>query len=263
MPDSHQALLQAFGRGLLDPAATPSALFRGRPGQIARRFAIYRGNLAAVWEKSLAAAYPVLRMLVGEEFFAALGKAYGRSHASTSGDVNQFGAALPAFLQDFPHTQDFPYFPDLARLEWAVHVAHYAADATALDAAGLAACCAEDLDGLTLQLRPGHAVLRADWAVEPVWRAHQGAAPQALACALDTPSCALVYRPHWRVEVRALGEGEFAALTAIESGAGLGDALEAGLAADPAFDPASLIPAWLAQGLFAAPPARPATEIPA
>ena len=47
-------------------------------------------------------------------------------------DLNRLGAHLPAFLVSFSPVAPYPWFPDLAALEWAAHCAHYAADAPAL-----------------------------------------------------------------------------------------------------------------------------------
>jgi len=261
MSDPHARLLAEFGHGLLDPEVIPAHLFRGDPARIERRFGLYRGNLTGVWDKALGAAYPVLRQLVGDPFFTALARAYGRAYASTSGDVNAFGAALPAFLDDFPHTQDHPYFPALARLEWSVHTAHYATDTAALDPARLAELDPARLDTLMLALRPGARLFQSTWAVGAIWQAHQHDAPGALDGPLDTPSHLLVHRPRWRVEVRTLDRGAFAALSAIDAGQPLGAALETGLIADQHLDPEMLISDWLTLGLFRAPHTS-LTEIP-
>ena len=65
---------------------------------------------------------------MGDEFFDGLAHTYGKSYPSDNGDLNLFGAHFAQFLQDFEHVADYPYFPDMARLEWALHRAHYAAD---------------------------------------------------------------------------------------------------------------------------------------
>jgi hypothetical protein len=250
MAEADDALLRAFAAGLVDPAATPTELFRGPAEGNAARFALYRGNLTANWERSLGNAYPVLRQLVGEEFFLALARNYGRRVPSASGDLNALGAGLPDFLADFESTRPYPYFPDLARLEWAVHRAHYAADAPPLAAAELAALGPEGLETLACRLRPGHLLLASPWAIAPIWLAHQEPPAAPLPAEPARPCQALVYRPQWRVRVREVTPGEAAALAVLATGAPLAAALEAGLDADPDFDPGAALPAWLAQGLL-------------
>ena len=252
-PDSSElARLQArFAAGLLTAGNDPTELFRGDSARSARRFALYRGNLTANWERSLGNAYPVLRRLVGEAFFRALGREFGRARRLTVGDLNCFGDGLPDFLDSFAPVADFPYVPDMARLEWALHRAHYAADMPALDFATLAAMNANGLDAVQLRLRVPCTLLRSAWDIVGIWQAHQEQTPD-WPSDIGQPSHCLVHRPRWRAEVMPLTPGAFSALVTIADGASLGTALEAGAQADECFDPAVALPRWLEAGVFAA-----------
>jgi hypothetical protein len=42
----------------------------------ARRFAVHRNNVVAGWVKALKSRFPVVEKIVGEEFFAAMARAY-------------------------------------------------------------------------------------------------------------------------------------------------------------------------------------------
>lgn len=217
----------AFGAALLDGGGPP-------------RMAIYRNNVLGNWRGALAGAYPVTRAIVGEVFFAALARAYGRSHPSRSGDLNEFGAGLAGFLEAFPHTQDLPYLPDVARLEWCVHLAYYAADAPPFDVSRPSEA----------RLAPACAVLVSSWPLAAIWNAHQeGGDPAAVR--LDAgPEYVLVHRPGWRVEVRALERGAYCFLERLAAGEALGPALAAGAAADSGFDPGTALAAWVPQGVI-------------
>ncbi|MDL2357173.1 MAG: DUF692 family protein, partial [Pseudomonadota bacterium] len=118
---------QAFAAALFGADGGAPALFKGEAGEAG--LALYRGNLTATWEKTLSAAYPVLRQLVGDEFFGGLTRAYGMRHPSDDADLNRFGATFAHFLGGFAHVADYPYLADMARLEWALHRAHYGPDA--------------------------------------------------------------------------------------------------------------------------------------
>lgn len=246
MAEAADALLLRFADGLLDPALVPVELFRGAADRNAARFALYRGNLTANCEKALANAYPVLKQLVGEEFFEALAREYGRRMPSTSGDLNLLGEGLACFLEGFEPLRAYPSFPDLVRLEWAAHRAYFAAEAQPLDPAELSP---EALENRAFRLRPGHVLLASEWAVVELWRAHQDP-PDSFPAELARHCRALVYRPDWRVQVRETGLGEWAALTALQTGTTLADALEAGLEADSDFDPGTALQAWLDERLL-------------
>ena len=85
-------LQRTFGAALLDPAVASSM----PPGM-----AVYVGNVRGNWTNALAAAYPIVRKIVGEQFFEGLAWDYSRAHLSTGGDLNEFGQWLPDFLASY------------------------------------------------------------------------------------------------------------------------------------------------------------------
>lgn len=243
---------QAFSNALFDAKTEVLALplFKGDPAQAEQRLALYRGNLTGSWDKTLSSAYPVLRQLVGDEFFTALARAYGRQHPSEDGDLNVFGARFAEFLAGFPHVADYPYFPDMARLEWAVHRAHYAPNAQALDAAALAAVAPERLEEAHLQLHPACILLASEWDVVSIWQAHQPDGHCALPDDPAQPSRCMVVRPQWRAGVLPLSAAAWKALDCLQRGENLGTALDAAFGADPEFDFGTQLQSWLQHGIF-------------
>ena len=215
-----------------------------------RRFDLYRDNLRASWEKALTAAYPVLQRYVGEDFFSAMSGLYGGRHPSRSGDLNRFGRDLPSFLEQFRPISDHPWLVDLARLEWAVHSSHYAADAVALAAEGVAQMSEHTLDTLLVGLHPTCRLIHSPWDIAALWRWHQAPDQDPWNEEICRPVTALVFRPRWKVAVRALGTGETAGLIGIAAGATVGDSLDAAFIADPAMDVAAVFAGWLRDGLL-------------
>jgi uncharacterized protein (UPF0276 family) len=210
----------------------------------AERFSLYRSNLSSTWRKALAAAYPVIAQLVGEDFFAALAREYGRAHPSDNGDLNCFGSHVESFLRGFPHVQDLPYLPDMARLEWQLHRIHYARHEPALQA--------QDINPQTLEQNAFHwqataHLFESDWAIVPLWLAHQGAEfPREMA----QPSRALLSRPQWTAQVTPLRPPEYAALQELKNGETVGAALDAAFALDESFDVAVGLQQWLQQQIL-------------
>src|SRR5204862_7472176 len=115
-------------------------------------------NVMANAMRALADVYPITRKLVGDEFFDGLAREYCRQHPSVSGDLNELGEHLADFVGAFAHTQPLPYLPDVARLEWLAHVAHYAADHAPFDIAHLATLTEHDYSRLALELHPAVAL---------------------------------------------------------------------------------------------------------
>lgn len=250
--DALAALQQQFGAALFDRTHEAALQFSLSEGGVAR-LALYRGNLSAGWERALGEAYPVLRQLVGEEFFAGLARAYGKAAPSQDPDLASFGTGIADFLAGFAPAAPYPYLPDMARLEWAVHRAYLAPDVQALGLEALVAMSPAALEAARFTLHPSVSLLRSQWAIAALWQAHQPGGP-ALPKRVDVPCTLLVVRRGWRVEVVEGGAAETAALGRLAEGASFGVALDAALAAagEEAPDIGAMLQGWFRLGVVAA-----------
>jgi len=249
-PVALAASQQAFATALLDTVAVLPA-FAGEA--VPQRFSLYRGNMSATWRRTLAHAYPVVLALVGEDFFGGLARAYGRKMPSDSADLNQFGDRFADFLADFPPVDEFPYLPDMARLEWAVHLAHYAADARGLAPETLAALHPDQLEARRFTLHPACTLLASRWQVAALWHAHQdGEGQRVFPQDMQGASHALVCRTRWKAQVLVVDAAAHAALVILQQGQTFGAALDAAFELDPAFDLAAHLRQWLAHAVLTA-----------
>jgi hypothetical protein len=240
--------LQAdFAAALRDPRCADgiAAALDRSDSRTLDRLALYRGNAVAAWEKALANAYPVVRALVGDAFFAALARAYGLACPSRSGDLNRFGDRFAAFVRSFEHTRLLPYLGDVAELDWCTHRAWHAADAAALPRDRLGMLPADQLLGTRFGLHPACNWIESAFPVVSIWNAHQPGAEPAFPDSLDRRECALVVRPGFRVDVLRSGAGELAALARLRDGSDMECAISAALGAEPGFNFAGALVRWL------------------
>ena len=221
--------------------AAATAWLAGDADRAEGRLAIYRANMVAAADKALSAAYPVIRQVVGEDFFHGLAREHQRATPSASGDLGEFGAMFDAFLARFEHVQDMPWLPDLARLEWAAHRAYGAADAPDWDAASLGTVEPDRQDAIRFAWTPGLAVVRSRWPIVRVWTIHQPDADAEFAVDWTLPETALVARDGFAVTVGACGLADAAFIEASLAGAPLGDAAAATLDQHPDFDLGALL----------------------
>jgi hypothetical protein len=182
----------------------------------------------------LAAAYPTLQQLLGEESFAALARDFWRRQPPTVGDMGLWGGDLATFVAAAQSLAPEPYLADMARLEWAVHQAERAADSVA--PLGLDLLATQDPAALWLQFAPGTALMVSAHPVATIWLAHRSGAedryaPVRAAFAAGAGEAALVVRQGWRAQVVALpctgeagGEARFTA--AVLAGRPLAQALQ-------------------------------------
>lgn len=189
-------------------------------GPQADGLAIYRRNLVAACHGALAAAYPVVRRLVGQAFFGEAAQRYAFDFPSKSGDLNVFGGDFARFLAAYPHARGLEYLPDVARLEWAVHESHHAADAVTGGFAALVDVPAERAGSVRLALAP---VVRLVASVHPIlalWDANQPWRDGTLDRDAG-PDHVLVSRVGGRVGARLLPPAEWAMLEALARGKSL------------------------------------------
>jgi hypothetical protein len=202
----------------------------------------YRANAGAVAERALAAAFPAVQALIGEEAFAALARACWQQAPPARGDMGWFGEALPRFIDDGP-LPEAPYLADVARLEWALSRAESAADVEALPQS-FSLLAEQDPSTLRFVLAPGLALLRSPYPVVTIRRAGLDGdlAPARQALQAGQGEQALVWRKGWKAEVLAVGADDARWIEALRAGASIGAALEAAPAGF-AFEP------WLLQAL--------------
>lgn len=214
-----------------------------------RGVAAYRANAQAGAHAALAAAYPTVQEMLGEEPFETLARVYRLHHPATRGDLAWYGDALPALIERSGDLRDWPWLADSARLDWAMHRTACAADTQpSLDT--LAQLTQAEPSRLNLVLHPALRRLRSAFPIVSIWQAHrvQGVARDAAfedirdALARDCAQTAVVCRQGWQVTVAEQLPGDAAWFDALEGGASLADALDA---AGATFDLAG----WLARAL--------------
>lgn len=154
---------------LLDPETTPPGLTGPMGTPAIRRFDVYRNNVMSSLVQAMRDGFPVIRRLVGEDFFAATATAFIRAHPPDSPVLQTYGAAFPAFLETFPPAQSLPYLADTARLELALRRAYHAADAAPVDPRVLNQ---PDIDRARLTLAPATQVLASPYPIHAIWRAN-------------------------------------------------------------------------------------------
>lgn len=216
----------AFRAALTDPALpVPAGLTdpQGRPA--GRRFDVYRNNVTQSLTDALRSGLPVIRRLVGDDFFAAMAREFVRAHPPDSPLIMFYGGGLPAFLETFPPVAHLRYLPDVARLELALRQAYHAADAPALPGAALQALPAGRLMASRLRLAPAARLVRSRWPIHAIWRANTEDAPPPRAVVAEN---VLILRPGLDPVAHLLPPGAGAFVAALLDGRDFGTALDAG-----------------------------------
>ncbi len=259
--ERQQRLLQSIqspGSGLLQDWVRPhlGAIGEPAPATAKRGLAAYVAHAGATAERALAASFPTVQALVGDETFALMARALWRQHPPSRGDLGWFGEALPVFIAGDEQLADVPYLCDVARLDWAISRADSALDVEA-DLSSFHALSDTDPQALGAVLSAGAALIDSKWPIVTLWRAHQvvaaadgdafGLAKQALQD--QVAETAWVWRSGWKAQVQTVPAAQMRFLQALLERASLSQALsEAG----DGFDFAPCLQQGIQEGWWAA-----------
>lgn len=233
--------------------AISSGDFTGARSVIARledtvRLAVHRNTIIRAQIDALAAAYPTLPAAIGVARFESLARDYAEAYPLRTRTMAMYGEGLSDFITAHGRDLETAALADLAALDRAWLLAFCAADAGVLASTQLSE---SDLAARVLTLHPSIQRVSLRFDLYGLWSSLRNAtAPPGVAIS-ETPSVALIWRPHNTVLHRALSAGDAAFIAAIAQGARLGDAAEHAVAIDNAFQPAGALAGMISVGVFA------------
>lgn len=227
----------------------PDGLTRpsGRPAT--RRFAVYRNNVTVSLVDALAAIFPTLQNLVGEEFFRAMAHAYVRDNLPTSPLMFTYGAGFPAFVEAFSPARELPFLADVARVERAWLDAFHAEDRAPLAPQALAAIDPDALATLRFDPHPASRLLTLSHAAGSI------VGRDRADLSLDglnpfEPEAVLITRPAYDVSITVLTAEAGTFIDTLMTGGTFTEACDAAESAAPGTDIAAILTLTLASGAF-------------
>ncbi len=230
------ALQRAFRAHLLGEAV-PELVAAAVSDRIpsAARLQVHRHHVIGSLTAALGATFSTVRGVVGDDFFAAMARAFIQQAPPRGPVLSEYGAGFPGFVGSWPAAGGLPYLADVARLDWALTVACNAPAAPGLIAAHLAALTPEALAALPLALRAGVALVSSAYPIDRIWALNHGEEVEGVD--LDDGGVDLLVFP--RAEDGAfvrLEAGVAALAAALARGQKLGAAVEHVLGLQPGFD---------------------------
>ena len=205
-------------------------------------FSIYRNNIQINRINALRIAYPSIDSLLGTEFFDAMSLIYVQQSPASHANLHEEGADFPQFIAHFTPAADYFYLADVARLDWAIHCAHYAPD-VAVHGPERIAQYANQLETLKFEFHPAMAQIESPHPIATIFEMHHGGkAPDDL----NKSECVLV----WRDQYAKISASEYHFFAALQAKQTLADALDAVAEFDPEFNPANAMSLMLQHGLI-------------
>lgn len=215
------------------------------------RLRVHRHHVRHSLGVALAATFPTVRAVVGEDFFLAMARVFVERTLPAQPVLAEYGGDFASFVAGWAPARSLPYLPDVARLDWALNAAWHAPESGRLSAAMLAALPPEQLPLLRLGLSAGTSVVVSSYPVDRVWSASRPGAP-AQDVALDDGVRLLVLRQAEDAAFLRLSPGEAAFIAAVAEDASLEAAAGRAVGVESDFDLSSGFARLLGLGCFAA-----------
>jgi hypothetical protein len=236
----------AFVAGLLKPDVPVPATVMGGA---AKRYAVYRNNVTISLIRAMESNFPVVRRLLGAQYFAGLAREFVQGHPPQSPLMFHYGDAFADYLMSQEDLAEFPYLHDIAKLEQQMRLAYHEADAPCLMTNMLTEVPEEALMQSTFLPHPAMALVRSAFAIHTIHAANQGDNTTPVVDITESQSV-LVTRPLHDIVLHRLDEAHFAFFEALNSGVPFGSAAEAAFEVDGSFDLTSAISLLLMSGAF-------------
>ena len=210
--------------------------------------AIYRNTVIHGAVEALAANYPVVARIVGQEMFEGIAVEFATGEPPNSAVLALYGETFAQWIERQPWKEDLPYLADVARVE-RLHIESF----MAADAEPLQHLPEEDVSTLGLRLHP---TARFSWLQSPamsIWLAHQQPLPIEIAPEWKAEG-ALFVRPNpFLIHSPRIGRPAHRILFGIRIGETVGASLAAADRLYPDADCSALFASLLNLGAFTAP----------
>lgn len=209
------------------------------PGLDAAGLAVHAHNVSASLQTAIETAFPVVRQLVGKDFFAAMAEPFVREQPPRRGWLSTYGSEFPDYVATYPPAGGLGYLADVARIEWArIHAAN-AQDTPGLNLQTLTTTPPDLLGNLRLDLHPAASLIQSAFPMFDIWQAHQGAGREDRLAEIDLAvgQAVLVTRSGSKeISVVPLDTGDAALLAAVARRANFGSACQAAANAEREYD---------------------------
>lgn len=205
-------------------------------GPVAARIAVYRNTVQASLTEVLAVAFPVTRRVIGGQFFANMAGRFATEAPPRLPQLSAYGGDFAAFIERQDVGGRLAYLSDVARLEWARAEAYFAADATPLDEAGLAALSPVKIESAILKLHPATRLIASAFPIYRIWEVNQPEVTDIPRIDMGLAQSVLVSRAWSRLVTRAVEPADAAFVQATAAGQNLSEAANLAFAVDATFD---------------------------
>jgi hypothetical protein len=238
-------------RSLRDTQAAFAAHLCGRdhPGLVAaiggdsrtalQRLQLHRHHVTRSVGAVLAATFPTVAAVVGQEFFGLLARDFMIGTALEDPVLSRYGEHFPQFVTARQDMHGLPYLADVARLDWALNVAFHAGVEPRLSAADLTGWPQDALLSLSVRLPTGSSLIESAYPLDLIWQTSQPSSAVDKVDLAAGPACLMVFRRSEDAAFAVFSPGEAAFIKRLHRGDRLAIAAEHASRVEEDFDVAA------------------------
>lgn len=182
------------------------------------RLQLHRHHVTRSIGAALAATFPTVAAVVGQEFFGLLASNFMAGTALEDPVLSRYGEHFPQFVSAKQDKHGLPYLTDVVRLDWALNVAFHAPFEPGLSAADLAGWSQDSLLSLSVRLPTGSSLIESAYPLDLIWQASQPSSPVDKVDLAAGPACLLVFRRSEDAAFAVLTPGEAAFIKRLRRG---------------------------------------------
>jgi len=137
------------------------------------QFISYRDSVIAGIIEALAISYPVVKKLVGEQFFNHIAQKFIQLNRSLSPDLNNYGYQFSDFINTLKSTDSVPYLTDIAKLEWAWQKIINGDNIKPGNLHLLSNLNEQQNEKLKFELTPHTSLIQSKFPIQQIWQVNQ------------------------------------------------------------------------------------------
>lgn len=203
------------------------------------RLDIYYNNVFSTHFRSLANKYPLVFSIVGHSTGRAMASAYIEASLPCTASLEDWGGGFISFIQRCEASAIWPYLGDVARYEWAKHIAYCAPEDPVLTPTDMPQLIAQDQEGPRFHFQESCQLMAFAHSLEPIialCQSSQDPDPSETAPFSPEPSYALIFKHEGVIKVHWLTPALFAFVNRLKEGQDMEVAYAAAQVIEPQFD---------------------------
>lgn len=210
---------------------------------------IYRNNIYSSMIMSLCDTYPLIKQLLGENFFILAAKGYIDRYPSRSPDLYEYGEYFYHFIAEFEYAKEFVYLSEVAKFEWACHEIIAAGEHAPFDLSKLKSIKADDYGKLHFVFHPACRLMHFRFPILDIIDLCKHLRKENVD--LDKGGMnLLLYRRENEVKLIPLDDAEYIFLYTLQSNMPFTDAVDEALATDAEFDVETSLHKWVESNIL-------------